>query len=113
MPDAKLMLLYPLPQNVDAFEKIYQNGQVPLSVAKLGGKTKIVATKMSGSAPGIAPFDRIGEVYFPSMEALEACAASDGSKVAIAHTVKISPGEAPIFLAAGKETTMLTETVNA
>src|SRR6201981_4041491 len=49
MADAKLMVMYPLPKNVDAFEKIYQNEHVPLAVAKLGGKTKIVATKMLGS----------------------------------------------------------------
>jgi uncharacterized protein (TIGR02118 family) len=80
MSDAKLMVMYPLPKNVDAFEKIYQNEHVPLAVAKLGGKTKIVATKILGSPQGIAPFYRIAEVYFPSKQALEACAASDGAK---------------------------------
>jgi uncharacterized protein (TIGR02118 family) len=112
MSDAKLMVMYPLPKNVDAFEKIYQNEHVPLAVAKLGGKTKIVATKMLGSQPGIASFYRIAEVYFPSMQALEACAASDGGKEAIAHTVKISSGRAPIFLVAEEETIPLTKTVN-
>jgi uncharacterized protein (TIGR02118 family) len=103
MSDAKLMVMYPLPKNVDAFEKIYQNEHVPLAVAKLGGKTKIVATKILGSPQGIAPFYRIAEVYFPSKQALEACAASDGGKEAIAHTVKISSGGAPIFSAASAE----------
>jgi hypothetical protein len=39
MSDAKLMAMYSLPKNVDAFEKIYPNERVPLAVAKLGGKT--------------------------------------------------------------------------
>jgi uncharacterized protein (TIGR02118 family) len=113
MSDAKLMAMYPLPKNVHAFKKIYQNEHVPLAVAKLGGKTKIVATKILGSPQGIAPFYPIAQVYFPSMQALEGCAASYGGKKAIAHTVKISSGGVPIFLVAGEETIMSTETVNA
>ena len=37
MADVKLIVIYPSPQNVGAFEKIYQNEHVPLAVAKLGG----------------------------------------------------------------------------
>jgi hypothetical protein len=46
-----------------------------MAVAKLAGKTKIVATRVLGSPAGEPPFHRIAEVYFPSMEALEQCAA--------------------------------------
>jgi hypothetical protein len=46
MPDVKLVVVYPRPKDVDHFEKIYQNEHVPLAIAKLGGKTKIVATKI-------------------------------------------------------------------
>jgi hypothetical protein len=56
MSDAKLIVMYPFPKNVDAFEKIYQNEHVPLTVAKLGGKTKIVATKIPGSPPTYRSF---------------------------------------------------------
>ncbi len=76
MADVKLVVMYPRPKDVDVFEKIYQHEHVPLAVAKLGGKTKIVATKILGSPQGTPPFYRIAEVYFPSMQALEACAAS-------------------------------------
>src|SRR5713226_10102588 len=72
MADVKLVVIYPRPKDVDVFEKIYQDEHVPLAVAKLGGKTKIVATKMLGSPQGTPPFYRIAEVYFPSMQALEA-----------------------------------------
>jgi uncharacterized protein (TIGR02118 family) len=113
MSDAKLIVMYPFPKNVDAFEKIYQDEHVPLAVAKLAGKTKIVATKILGSPQGIAPFYRIAEVYFPSMQALEACAASEGGEEVIAHAVKISSGGAPIFLVAEEETFTFTKTVNA
>src|ERR1700752_337036 len=90
MADVKLVVIYPQPKNVDVFEKIYQEEHVPLAVAKLGGKTKIVATKILASPQGTAPFYRVAEVYFPSMQALEAWAASEGGNEGLAHAVKIS-----------------------
>lgn len=104
MATVKLVVMYPRPTDVAAFEKVYQNEHVPLAVAKLAGKTKIVATKIVGSPQGTPPFYRIAEVYFPSTQALEACAASEGGKEALAHAVKISSGGAPIFLVADEET---------
>lgn len=80
MGNAKLIVIYPRPTDVEAFEKVYQNKHVPLAVAKLGGKAKIVATKTLGSPQGIPPFHRIVEIYFPSMPTQEACAASGGGK---------------------------------
>ena len=113
MADVKLVVIYPRPKDVDVFEKIYQNEHVPLAVAKLTGKTKIVATKILGSPQGTPPFYRIAEVYFPSMQALEACAASEGGKEALAHAEKFSSGGLPIFLVAEEETITFTKTVNA
>jgi hypothetical protein len=75
-----------------------------MAVEKLGGKTKIVATRVLGSPQGTPPFHRIAEIHFPSMEALQACAASEGGKQTIANAVSISSGGAPIFLVAEEET---------
>jgi len=113
MADVKLAVIYPRPTDVDAFEKVYRDEHVPIAVAKLGGKTKMVSTRVLGSPQGIPPFYRIAEVYFPSMQALEACAASDGGKEALAHAVKISSGGTPIFLVAEEETFIFTKTTNA
>ena len=110
MADAKLMVIYPHPKDVDVFEKVYRLEHVPLAVAKLNGKTKIVATKVLGSPQGIPPFYRIAEVHFPSMQALEACAASEGGKEVLAHAAKISSGGPPIFLVAEEETLTFTQT---
>ena len=109
MADAKLMVIYPHPKDVDVFEKVYRLEHVPLAVAKLSGKTKIVGTKVLGSPQGIPPFYRIAEVHFPSMQALEACAASEGGKEVLAHAVKISSGGPPIFLVAEEETVTFTQ----
>jgi uncharacterized protein (TIGR02118 family) len=103
MAKTKLVVIYPCPKDIDAFERVYTNEHVPLAVAKLGGKTKIVASKVLASPQGTPPFYRIVEIYFPSMQALEACAASDGGKETLAHAVKISSGGPPIFLLAEEE----------
>lgn len=113
MADVKLVVIYPRPKDVDAFEKIYQTEHVPLAVAKLSGKTKVVATKILGSPQGLPPFYRIAEVYFPSMQALEACAASEGGKETLANAVKISTGGMPIFLVAEAETFTFTQTAHS
>jgi uncharacterized protein (TIGR02118 family) len=98
----KLMVIYPRPDDIEAFETVYNRDHVPMAVAKLGGKTKIVASKIVGSPQGTPPFHRIAEIHFPSMEALQACAASEGEQT-IANAVAISSGGAPIFLVAEEE----------
>jgi len=110
MADVKLVVIYPRPTDFDVFEKVYQEEHVPFAVAKLSGKTKIVATKVLASPQGTPPFYRIAEVHFPSMQALEACAASEGGKEVLAHAVKISSSGPPIFLVAEEETFTLTKT---
>jgi uncharacterized protein (TIGR02118 family) len=104
MAGVKFMVIYPRPTDIEAFEKVYQDEHVPMAVEKLGGKTKLVATKVLASPQGTPPFYRIAEIHFPSMEALEACAASAGAKETLAHAVSISTGGRPIFLVAEEQT---------
>jgi len=104
MTSAKFIVAYPMPKDVEAFEAVYQKEHVPLAVASLTGKTKIVATKVLLSPQGNSPFYRIAEVYFPSMEALQRCAASPGGQEALAHAVKISTGGPPVIMIAEEDT---------
>src|SRR6266446_8085710 len=107
MPTAKLVVIYPVPKDPEAFERIYRDQHVPLAVSKLAGKTRIVATKVLSSAQGgAAPFHRIAEIHFPSMSALQACADSEGAKETLANAVSISTGGPPIFIVAEEETFM-------
>ena len=77
MAETKIVVIYPRPTDVDAFEKLYVEEHVPLAVEKIKGPTKFVATKVVGTADGSTPpFYRIAEFYFPSMQALQDCAAS-------------------------------------
>ena len=94
------MVIYPRPKDVEAFETVYNGDHVPIAVAKVAGKTKIVSTRVLGSPAGEPPFHRIAEVYFPSMEVLEQCAASEGGKQTIGNAVSISSRGAPVFLVA-------------
>jgi hypothetical protein len=63
----KLVVIYPRPDDIEAFETVYNRDHVPMAVAKLGGKTKIVASKIVGSPQGTPPFHRIAAIHFPSM----------------------------------------------
>jgi uncharacterized protein (TIGR02118 family) len=103
MGNVKLIVIYPRPKDSESLERIYKNEHVPMAVEKLAGKSKIVASKIVGSPQGTPPFHRIAEIHFPPMEALQACAASEGGKQTLANAVAISSGGAPIFLVAEEE----------
>jgi uncharacterized protein (TIGR02118 family) len=127
MSDIKFMVMYPRPRNIEAFEhlyqdddpptgdglssdyagsfesfeKLYQEEHVPMVMERLAGKTRFVGTKVLGALDGARPpFYRIAEVHFPSLEAMRACAQSDGGKETLSHAVKISNGGRPVFLVA-------------
>ncbi len=104
MAGVKLIVIYPIPKDIKAFEKKYKEEHIPMAVKKLAGKTKAVLTKVVGSPRGKAPFHRIAEIHFPSTAALEACAASQGGKETLAHAESISTGGKPVFLVAEEET---------
>jgi uncharacterized protein (TIGR02118 family) len=104
MKTVKLIVAYPPPKDASAFEKIYQQEHIPMAVAKLQGKTKIVATKILQSPQGQPQFYCVAEVYFPSVEALQRCAESAGGKETLAHAVKISSGGPPVVMIAEEDT---------
>ena len=103
MAGVKMIVMYPRPKDIDAFEKLYQTEHVPMAVEKLAGKSKFVATKVTASPQGTPPYYRIAEVHFPSMEALQTCAASPGGKETIGHAAKISSGGPPVIMIAEEE----------
>jgi uncharacterized protein (TIGR02118 family) len=99
-----MMVIYPRPADVDGFERAYANEHVPMAVDKLAGKTMLVATKLLGAHSGTLPFYQIAEVHFPSMDALNARAASPGGQETLAQAVAISSGGPPVVLVAEEET---------
>lgn len=106
MAGAKLVVLYPSPRDVKAFEQAYTQDHAPMVTPQtFKGIKRFVASKVVGTPDGNAPpFYRIAELHFPSMEALEAAAASAPAQKAVAHAVSISTGGKPVFLVAEEET---------
>lgn len=104
MKSAKLIVAYPEPKDMQSFDAIYQKEHVPMAIANLVGKTKIVATKVLQSPQGKPQFYCIAEVHFPSMDVLKQCADSDGGKETLAHAVKISSGGPPAIMIAEEDT---------
>ena len=107
MPGAKLVVLYPYPQDLEVFERAYTNEHVPMvNQDTMKDITKFVATKMVGTADGSAPpFYRMAELHFPSLETLQECASSASAQKVIAHAISISSGGKPLVLVAEEKIT--------
>ena len=106
MAGAKLVVLYPYPADAAEFERAYTEEHMPLVNADtMPGITKFVGTKMLSAADGGEPqFYRMAELYFDSIDALQAAASSEGAQKAVAHAAAISTGGAPLILVAQDET---------
>jgi uncharacterized protein (TIGR02118 family) len=105
MAGAKLVVLYPTPRDPAAFERAYREEHSPMvTPATFKGLTRFVASKVTGTADGkSAPFVRIAELHFPSLQTLQAAAGSESAKRTVAHAVSISTGGPPMFLVAEEE----------
>ena len=107
MTAAKIVVLYPAPRDVGAFERAYINEHGPMVTPRnFKGLTKFVASKIVGTPDGSAPpFHRIAELYFPSLAALQAAAGSASAQQVVAHAFSISSGGKPLVLITEVETT--------
>ena len=100
MAAAKVVVLYPVPTDAAAFDRAYTNEHAPMvTTQNFPGMTRFIASGVVGTADGsAAPFHRVAELHFPSMEALQASAASPTVGPVVAHAVSISSGGMPTFL---------------
>jgi uncharacterized protein (TIGR02118 family) len=105
MPAAKLVVTYPIPRDVDAFERAYSNQHIPLAapVFKAAGATKVVLTKIEGVATGQAPIHRLAEIHFKSLDDLQACAGSADGKRVVEDAHAISNGGPPTIMIATED----------
>lgn len=106
MAGAKLIVLYPTPRDMKEFERAYTEDHAPMVTPRtFEGIQKFVGTRIAGTPDGSpAPFYRIAELHFRSMEALQKAAASASAQKAVSHAVSISSGGKPVFLVAEEET---------
>ena len=105
MPGAKLIVIYPTPKDVNTFERAYVQDHAPMVTPQtFAGIKKFVASKVVGTADGSpAPFYRVAELHFGSMDDLKAAAGSASAQKAVAHAISISTGGQPLFLVAEEE----------
>lgn len=99
----KVVVIYPRPQDEEAFEKSYKDEHIPMVEEKLKGVTRLVLTKVNGSPQGKVSAYRIAEVHFSSLEDLNKCLESEGGQEVVAHAAKISTGGAPLMLICEEE----------
>ena len=96
----KLIVLYPPPADVATFESRYGAEHAPMVREKIPGLKKFVAARVLGTPSGAAPYQRVAELYFDSIEALQSAMASPGGQAAVAHATEISTGGPPVVLIA-------------
>jgi uncharacterized protein (TIGR02118 family) len=99
----KIVIIYPRPQDEQAFEKAYLGEHIPLVESKFKGLTRLVLTKVTGSPQGKIAAYRMAEVYFASMNDLETLLDSDAGKEVMAHAQSISSGGQPLILVCEEE----------
>jgi len=67
---------------------------------KIPGLRKFVSAQVLGTPAGAAPYSRVAELYFDSMESLQAAMGSPGGQTTVAHAMEISTGGPPVVLIA-------------
>ena len=99
MAEATLTVIYPIPTDVDEFEKRYSEEHVPMAAETLkAAASRVVLSKVVGSPGGPAPYHRMGQVLFPSMDDLQRFAATEAAQALLGHAAEISSGGPPVIL---------------
>lgn len=95
---AHLLVMYPTPKDPKAFERAYREEHLPYAGPRLEGATSVVSKRVASTAGQRPAYHAISDVTFPSMEVLQACAASQSGREALAHAASISTGGPPVIV---------------
>jgi uncharacterized protein (TIGR02118 family) len=95
---AHLLVLYPHPKNADAFARAYREEHLPYAGPRLHSATGVATRRVVGPGTAPPPYALISDVSFPTLEALQRCAASAGGREALAHAASISSGGSPTIV---------------
>ena len=96
----KLIVLYPSPADAATFERRYRLEHAPMVMETVPGLKKFVAAQVLGAPAGAAPYQRVAELYFDSIESLQSAMASAAGQAVVAHAMEISTGGPPVVLIA-------------
>ena len=100
MSAARLVVLYPHPTDVDAFERDYAE-HLKLVHEKTGipaEQKPYMVVKFAPGPDGPAPYHQMFSLPFPSPQAMEAALASPELQAVAAHATQISTGGPPVIL---------------
>lgn len=95
---AHLLVMYPTPKDTKAFDRAYRDEHLPYAGPRLKGATSVVSKRVASQPGERAPFYAISDLSFPTLDALQECATSQGAKEALTHAASISTGGVPIVL---------------
>jgi len=100
---AHLLILYPIPKDTAKFDRAYREEHLPYAGPRLVGATGVTTQRVVGPAFAPPPYHLMSDISFPSLDALKACAGSEGGKAALAHAESISTGGAPMLIVVGDD----------
>ena len=100
----KLVVLYPYPKDQEAFERAYTTEHIPMVARKLTHCTQAIYTRVLMSPQGASPYCRIAELYYPSLEALQADFSTPEAQELGIHAATISTGGIPTSIVCEDET---------
>jgi uncharacterized protein (TIGR02118 family) len=92
----KLVALYRKPSDPESFDKHYFNIHIPL-VKKIPGLKKIEVTRISGAPMGEAQYYLMAELYYDSMEALNAANASPEGRATVKDLMSFAADVVTLF----------------
>ena len=99
---AHLLILYPIPKDVKAFDRAYREEHLPYADLKLVGATGVTTKRVVGPAFAPPPYHLMSDVSFPTLDTLKACASGSGQE-ALEHAASISSGGAPMVIVVSDE----------
>ena len=97
---AHLLILYPVPKDSAKFDRAYREEHLPYAKPKLmnAGATGVTTQRVVGPDFAPPPYHLMSDISFATLDALKACAASEGGKAALSHAASISSGGAPTLM---------------
>jgi uncharacterized protein (TIGR02118 family) len=95
----KAVVLYGMPEDPDAFERYYADTHTALAL-KIPGMVRFEAARGFATPDGSAvPYQRIAELTFEDLDALEAGFGSEEGQAALNDVPKFATGGVTVFIA--------------
>jgi uncharacterized protein (TIGR02118 family) len=95
----KLVVLYGLPEDPDAFERYYAGTHTALARAVPGLRRFEAARGVATPDGGDLPYQRIAELTFDDLDALQAGIASDQGRATVDDIRNFASGGVTLFIA--------------